>query len=81
MNKNEPCLRCGSTNILSDGRVQGYGTWRSSVEVDTRPQARLFKGTRAMPLKARICGNCGHTELYVENARELWTMYRQNQGR
>jgi predicted nucleic-acid-binding Zn-ribbon protein len=81
MNNNEQCLRCGSTHTLPDARVQEYSSRKITVAFDTKPEAALFRGTQRRELKARICGECGHTELYVEDARELWIMHQQNQQR
>ena len=81
MDTNEPCLRCGSSAIIPDTRVQQYNNTKVVVSFDTKPDAAVFKGTQYGTLKARICGECGHAELYVENARELWTLYQQSQGR
>ncbi len=70
------CLRCGSTNILPDGHV--HSQFPVSVEVPTNPAALKLKGTRSKYLRSRICGSCGHVELFVEGAPELWDKYQQN---
>jgi hypothetical protein len=80
MNKNEPCLRCRSTKIFPSATVHGYQA-RIWAEVETKPDALIMRGTATRKLNARICGECGHVELVLEDARELWTMYQQNQQR
>jgi hypothetical protein len=73
------CLRCGSTNFLPEAKVATtYAGGNVSVDIPTNPAALMFKGTRIKQLHARICGSCGHAELFIEGARELWTMYQQN---
>ena len=71
------CLRCGSTNILPDGSVRSQGS--VLVDVPTNPAARILKGVHLKQLHARICGSCGHAELFIEGARELWDKYQQNE--
>ncbi len=70
------CLRCGSTNILPDGPV--HSQFKILVDVPTNPAARILKGIRSKYLRARICGRCGHAELFIQGAPELWEKYEQN---
>ncbi len=51
-----------------------------SVELHGKPDALIFKGTRKGVLRAEVCGQCGRVELSVENPRELWEIYRRNEG-
>jgi len=81
MNNNEPCLRCRSTKIFPAASVYSPGGDSLRAEVHTKPQAAVFRGTQIRKLAARICGECGHVELVLDNARELWTMYQQNAQR
>jgi predicted nucleic-acid-binding Zn-ribbon protein len=81
MDTNEPCLRCGSSAIIPDARVQQYDNTKIVVSFDTKPDAAFFNGTQYQALKARVCGECGHAELYVEKAGELWALYQQSQRR
>ncbi|MFN2513245.1 MAG: hypothetical protein ABR568_17710 [Pyrinomonadaceae bacterium] len=46
-----------------------------SVEIYEKPDAMIFKGTHEGALTASICGECGYTELYVENPQELYSAY------
>ena len=40
------------------------------------PNALVFKGAKRTALYARVCGECGYAELYVENPREVYELYR-----
>jgi hypothetical protein len=47
-----------------------------SVRIDRRPNAFLFKKPVDFKLKARVCCNCGHTELYATDLDTLWQTAR-----
>ena len=67
------CSKCGSARIVPDAYTYesaGGGTLGACVASD--PTAIIFKGTKSGYLKARICGDCGFTELYADNAKELY---------
>jgi hypothetical protein len=51
-----------------------------SVAVYRHPAARLFKGEVTCSLWARVCGNCGYTELYAENPTALVKAAAEAQG-
>ncbi|MBL8174921.1 MAG: hypothetical protein JNK48_09630 [Bryobacterales bacterium] len=62
---------------------RGHGSMDAgdlSVVTYQDPHALVFRGAQAMALFARVCGECGHTELFVENPRELYERYRSGQG-
>src|SRR5262249_12624789 len=72
------CTKCGSAKVIpltgvadqgqySDGALKAY--------VSTNPDAWLFKGPVYAKLQARICGECGLTELYAENPQEIYKAY------
>jgi hypothetical protein len=42
-----------------------------SVAVYRHPDAWMFKGEVRCRVWAKVCGNCGFTELYAENPTEL----------
>lgn len=74
-----PCTQCGSTRIIPAARTAELtGGGPLAVCVNANPDAILFKGTHTGYLKARICGDCGHTELYVDNAQELYEAYARS---
>ncbi len=81
---NETCPRCGSDQIIPDvplpdhyGDVGGFSR-DAQVEVHGAPRAWVFKETAAGKLFLRVCGNCGHAELFVANFRELYARYQQS---
>ena len=71
-----PCSKCSSTRIVPDAQTyETAGAGTLAVCVHSNPEAMLFKGAHTGYLKAKVCGDCGHTELYVENANELYQAY------
>jgi len=85
MMQSQSCPNCGSTEIIPRVRVvdnaPSGGKIDLAVEICENPDALLFKGTHIGKLYARICGNCGYTELFVENPREILQVYRRSQER
>jgi hypothetical protein len=75
----EQCTSCGSKRILRNVRIvdRGHGNAAQdlSVEIYEHPDALIFKGTHKGALQATICGDCGHTDLTVTNAGELYATY------
>jgi predicted nucleic-acid-binding Zn-ribbon protein len=73
------CSKCRSTKMISKVHIRDYGDHMSnnqlSVEIYEDPKALIFKGTHEGALNAWICGDCGFTELYVENPQELYSIY------
>ena len=56
---------------------QGQGSSGSlRVVVYGHPEAILFKDRRYGQLRADICGECGHVEIWIANAAELYDHYR-----
>lgn len=70
------CPKCKSVKILPNVRVidrnGDYQDKNLSVRLELKPGALLFKGAETFDLSACICGECGYTELFVENPTELW---------
>ena len=81
------CLSCGSTRIVPDlPLLDHFGEWGSfssqaQVQVHGVPQSWLFRDTVAGKLVADICGDCGHAQVRVANARELYEKYQQSLGK
>jgi formate dehydrogenase assembly factor FdhD len=50
------------------------------VEVQRRPKALFFKQSERANLSARVCGACGHTELYVDAPEALYAAYLQTES-
>jgi hypothetical protein len=81
------CKHCGSDKIIpgvplldSYGRY-GQMTKPQEVAVDANPGAWVFKGTATGHVVAKVCGECGYTELYTTNHQELYDAYRRSQQR
>ncbi len=75
------CPKCKSEKIVPRVRImdRGHGSTDSgdlSVVTYEDPDALIFKGKQRSALFARICGDCGYTELFVENPREIYERYR-----
>jgi predicted nucleic-acid-binding Zn-ribbon protein len=73
------CSKCQSTKIIPEVYIRDYsphvGNTQLSVEIYEDPNALIFKGRHEGALNARVCGDCGYTELYVENPQELYSIY------
>jgi predicted nucleic-acid-binding Zn-ribbon protein len=74
------CAKCGSERIVPLASIldQGqYSDGKLKARIYSNPQAWVFKGAVYARLQARICGDCGYTELIASNANELYEAYRQ----
>jgi hypothetical protein len=78
------CMRCGSDKVIPDVPLfdtygdTGFRKNPLGVEVEGRPEAWVFKDSEAGTLVARVCGECGHTELHTTNFKALYEKYRQS---
>jgi predicted nucleic-acid-binding Zn-ribbon protein len=66
------CSKCGSNEIIRDAEIRDYDASsyrRLSIHVPLRkPEGGFFqKTTESSELRARVCGQCGYTELYATN--------------
>jgi ribosomal protein S27AE len=78
------CQKCQSTKIISNVQIfdQGqYSDGNLKIIFHENPDALLFKGSHTGILKAWICGDCGYTELYLENPQELYLKYQEFQNK
>ncbi len=77
MASRQNCSKCQSNKMIPNVHTRDYGDLNNqlSVEVYEEPDAMIFKGTHEGALTAWICGECGYTELYVENPQELYSTY------
>jgi hypothetical protein len=80
----EVCAWCGSAKIIPDvpliDRI-GMGSFArgpAQVEVAGSPGAIVFRDRVFGDLHARICGECGLTELFTTNAGELFRTYQKS---
>ena len=77
--RTEPCAKCGSGKVVPLARMADQGQYsdgKLKAVVYTNPEAWIFKGAVSAVLRARICGDCGFTELYAEKPQALfkaWT--------
>ena len=77
------CRQCGSDKVIPDVALQdSYGdsgglTHEAKVKVHGAPQAWILKDSCEGQVSLSICGDCGHAELHVSNARELWEKYQR----
>ena len=74
------CLLCQSTKLIK-GKPIGDGGQHSkntlSVVVGAHnPNAFLIKNFFHVDVMASICGDCGNTQLYVEEPAALWEQYQ-----
>jgi hypothetical protein len=81
----EKCSRCGSDKMMDDVHLNTrspnlYPPHQLVAFVHKEPDAWILKGTVFGTLRARICGGCGHTEIYTENFQQLYEAYQQSQG-
>ena len=76
------CPKCGSSESLSEVPVVASVDNLSAVPVSAlaynKPDARVFKGPVPHRFLARICGDCGFAEFYVENPKSLLATIKQS---
>ncbi len=72
------CAVCGSARIIPDVQIVDKDESMKGdlqVRIARNPAALFFKGMVYQPLRAWICGDCGHVELFVPNPQELYEAY------
>jgi hypothetical protein len=80
------CTQCGSEKVIPNVPLldhygsQGVFSRPAKVEVEGSPAAWFFKDIAEGGVSLSVCGECGHAELRVGNARELWEKYRRARG-
>lgn len=80
------CSRCGSNNVMQNVEVLDRdhgGTQELSVQVNKNPLALIFRGRTYGTLRAEICSQCGHAELYVADPQQLaalWDAYQASRN-
>jgi predicted nucleic-acid-binding Zn-ribbon protein len=77
-----PCAKCGSTRIIPRARVTEMAphTHEVSVRVGVteRPEALVFKRDKHVNTYAKVCGDCGYAELYVDDPSALYDSYMKS---
>jgi hypothetical protein len=53
-----------------------YGSDDHAVTFDLNPHAAIFKSTISARVLARVCGECGHIALFVENPAEFAAQFK-----
>jgi len=68
------CAKCESTHVVLDARVLGIGPHAPvvCVGVARNPDAWILKAEETADVRARVCADCGHLELFVRGARALY---------
>jgi hypothetical protein len=77
------CAKCGSARIVPRATIWDRGEAQMPARsltayVYANPDALIFKGTTYATLYARICGDCGYTEIYADGAADLYAADQQN---
>ena len=79
MAQTEKCSKCKSPKVIPRARIIDRADYNLNgdltIHVYENPDALIFKGATEGTLQARICGECGYVETYVENPEELYTAY------
>lgn len=86
MTETTACVKCKSEKIVPAARIMDRGHYSGdagnlSLVVYEDPDALLFKGSHEGSLFGRVCGECGYTELYLENPQELYEIYQDATAR
>ena len=80
------CRQCGSEKIIPTvSLLDHYGDMgvrsdEATVEVHGTPGAWIFRDTAEGGVRLDVCGECGHAEVRVRNARALWEKYRRSRA-
>jgi predicted nucleic-acid-binding Zn-ribbon protein len=64
------CAKCGTAEIVPDARL--HDSRGVVAQTDAHPGAMIFKETESCELYARVCSQCGFTELYVREPHKLY---------
>ena len=80
------CPKCSSKKIVPRVRVMDRGHYSGdagdlALVIYENPEALIFKGTHEGALYAQVCGECGYTELYLDNPQELYSKYKDMESK
>jgi hypothetical protein len=76
------CAKCKSPKIIPAARLLDRSESASkdlSAFVEQNPEAFVFRGKVESSLRARICGECGYTEIWAVAPDVLYEAYRAGQ--
>ena len=69
------CPKCASSNIIADAKAvdRGEGNAQSEKIIATfrNPDAFILKGKQTTTVSAWVCCDCGFTEFYADNPKDL----------
>ncbi len=71
------CPSCQSTDIIPNADIVGSDDL--AIRIYEKPDVTL-RGMRHHPIKAWVCTQCGYTQLYVSQPRELHKSYLRYAG-
>ncbi len=77
------CPACQSPNVIPDVEIVDHShisEFSLSVKVLAEPNAMIFTGRVNSELRARVCGNCGHTTLHAVDHKALWQAHQKAEG-
>jgi len=67
------CLQCESDDVLRNLRVVDRGDYNVKsdlkLEVESRPEAMIFRGTEAAAIKANVCCQCGFVMMSIARSK------------
>ncbi len=70
------CSKCGADRVIPRAILIDNNAHILCAKVERHPEAMIFKGESTSTLVARICGECGFTEIYADAPDELYQAYR-----
>lgn len=76
------CPNCHSHRVIPSVTIidrDHGGPGELNVGIARKPNAFIFTQSEYVELRARICGSCGHTELFVNHPQRLWEAYQTQQ--
>ncbi len=81
--KSNLCPKCGSHEIIPEVEVRDYVANRHrplsvAVKLPDSGQGFVIKSAEPSPLTAWVCGQCGYTELYATQFKELLAAHKQS---
>ena len=75
------CLKCNSEKIVPNVRIldrSHHYTERDLTAVFYEdPDALIFSGPHEGSLYAQVCGECGYTEMYLEDPQDFYAAYSE----
>jgi len=77
------CPKCDSDEVIRDGVVfdkDRGNTGALQAGFLANPNALFFKGMTNNSVRARLCGNCGFVELFVEDPKGLYAEYQRSRN-